>query len=106
MIEFDEDIFNPKRFAIMTVLFLFREMTEGDLAKAVGISWGSLSSHLKRLEEKGYVERKKVITSKGIRTVVRITRQGYLRYKDEVEKLRKVLSDLSFATKDLSQSRR
>jgi len=33
MIEFDEEIFNPKRFAIMTVLFLFRRVTEGDLAK-------------------------------------------------------------------------
>ena len=96
MIEFDEDIFNPKRFAIMTVLFLFREMTEGDLAKAVGISWGSLSSHLKRLEEKGYVERKKVITTRGIRTVVRITDKGYSRYIEEVEKLRGLLSKLEF----------
>ena len=94
MIEFDEEIFNPKRFAIMTVLFLFKELTEGDLAKAVGISWGSLSTHLKRLEEKGYIERKKVITSKGIRTVVRITKKGYQKYRDEVEKIKRVLNNI------------
>jgi len=57
MIDFDEDVFNPKRFAILTVLFLFKEMTEGDLVKATGLSWGCLSTHVKRLEEKGFLER-------------------------------------------------
>ncbi|RLI84917.1 MAG: hypothetical protein DRP01_07355 [Archaeoglobales archaeon] len=94
MMEFDDDIFNPKRFAIMTVLFLFKEMTEGDLAKAVNISWGSLSNHLKRLESKGYIERRKVITIKGVRTVVRITELGYCKYREEVEKIRNVLKDI------------
>ena len=93
---FDEDIFNPKRFAIMTVIFLFKEMTESDLAKAVGVSWGSLSTHLRRLEERKYIERKKVITTRGIRTIVRITKNGYLRYKEEVEKLRKILKELEY----------
>lgn len=50
---FNEDIFNPKGFAIMAIPFLFKEMTESDLAKAVGASWGSLSTHLRRLEGRG-----------------------------------------------------
>ena len=93
--KFDDVVFHPKRFAILTVLFLFKEMTEGDLAKAVGISWGGLSTHLKRLEEEGYIERRKAITMRGVRTVVKITEFGYSKYREEVEKLRRVLEDLN-----------
>lgn len=91
--ELDEDIVNAKRLLIMTTLFIFREVTEGELAKATGLSWGSLSTHLNRLESKGYVERKKKITSKGIRTVVKITEKGYEKYMEEVKKLNKLLND-------------
>ena len=92
--KFDDVVFHPKRFVILTVLFLFKEMTEGDLAKAAGMSWGSLSTHLKKLEEKGYIERRKAITVRGVRTVVRITELGYSKYREEVEKLKKVLDGL------------
>jgi len=87
MIEFDDDIFNPKRFAIMTVLFLFRKVTAGDLVKATGISWGSLSTHLSRLEKKGYVRRRKSIIKEGVRTVVEITEESYRKYGNELKKL-------------------
>ena len=60
----------------MTVLFLSREITEGELSKATGISWGSLSTHLNRLEREGYIERRKAVTSRGVRTVVKITEKG------------------------------
>lgn len=93
----NDDIIHSKRFLIMTVLFIFREMTEGDLAKATGIDWGSLSTHLSRLERKGYVKRRKAITRKGVRTVVSITKEGYERYKEEVEKLRNILNEIKRA---------
>lgn len=92
MIEFDEEIFNPKRFAIMTVLFLFRRVTEGDLAKTTGIQWGSLSTHLSRLEKRGYVIRRKSITKEGIRTVVEITEEGYKKYSKEIGKLERIVT--------------
>jgi|Deesub1362A_J573_1020465.scaffolds.fasta_scaffold01596_13 DNA-binding MarR family transcriptional regulator len=87
----DDNIVHPKRIVIMTVLFIFREMTEGDLSKATGIDWGSLTTHLTRLERNGYIERKKVITNKGLRTIVRITDTGYRTYKEEIEKLKNLI---------------
>ena len=87
----DDNIVHPKRIVIMTILFIFREMTEGELSKATGIDWGSLSTHLSRLEKKGYIERRKMITNKGVRTVVRITETGYKAYKEEVEKLKALI---------------
>lgn len=38
----NEDIVHPKRILIMTALFIFRQMTEGELAKVTGIEWGIL----------------------------------------------------------------
>ena len=54
----DNNIVHPKRIVIMTILFICREMTEGELSKATGINWGSLSTHLSRLEKRGYIERR------------------------------------------------
>jgi len=87
----DDNIIHPKRIIIMTILFIFKEMTEGDLSKATGIDWGSLSTHLSRLERIGYIERKRAITNKGIRTIVRITEKGYKAYRDEIEKLKRLI---------------
>lgn len=87
----DEDIVNPKRFVLMTLLFTLRQMMEAELSKASRIQWGSLSTHLKRLEECGYIERKKVITPKGPRTIVKITEKGYTKYLEEVEKLKRII---------------
>jgi len=87
----DDNIVHPKRIIIMTILFIFKEMTEGDLSKATGIDWGSLSTHLSRLERIGYIERKKAITNKGIRTIVKITEKGYKAYREEIEKLKKLI---------------
>ncbi len=91
---FDEDILNPKRLLIMTALFIFKHMTEAELVKATGITWGSLSTQLSRLEKKRYLTRKKAITNKGVRTIVEITEEGYNKYKEEIEKLKKFLENL------------
>ena len=91
----DENIVHSKRFMIMTVLFIFREITESELSKATGVSWGSLSTHLTRLEKVGYVERRKAITKKGVRTVVKITKKGYNAYKNEVKKLKGFIDNLT-----------
>ncbi len=96
MVEFDENIFNPKRFVILTLLYLFKELTEGELARASNIGWGSLSTHLRRLEDGDYIKRKKVITPKGIRTVVKITEKGYITYQKEVEKLDGILQSVKY----------
>jgi len=88
----NENIIHPKRILIMTALFIFRKMTESELAKVTGIDWGSLSTHLSRLERIGYIERKKGIVNCRIRTVVSITEKGYKAYIEEIEKLRKLIS--------------
>ena len=93
-VDFNEEIFNPKRFLIMTVLFIFRSMAEGDLVKLTGIDWGSLSTHLSRLENAGYIERKKAIVRGRVRTVVKITEKGYSTYVNEVKKIKSLVDKI------------
>ncbi len=87
----DDDIVNAKRLVIMSLLFLLREVRESDLRRITDLSWGCLSTHLARLEKKGYIERKRKLTAKGFHTVIRITEKGYKKYYQEAEKLRKLL---------------
>ena len=96
----DDNIIHPKRIIIMTILFIFREMTEGELSKATGINWGSLSTHLSRLEKVGYVEKRKIITNRGIRTLVKITEKGYKAYKEEVGKLMNLIGEIEVLNKN------
>jgi DNA-binding MarR family transcriptional regulator len=86
-IELDDNIVHPKRLVIMTLLFVFKEMRESDLQRATGFSWGMLSTHLKKLEESGYIKRVKKLTRNGTATIVKITDKGYAQYLKEKEKL-------------------
>ncbi|RLE49697.1 MAG: hypothetical protein DRJ31_04100 [Candidatus Methanomethylicota archaeon] len=93
------ELMNAKRFLIATTLYLFGPKTEAELVKALSISWGDLDSNLRRLREKGYVEEKKVFTSLGPRTVVKLTDRGVQEYAKLVEELKKVLSHISSGEK-------
>ena len=42
--------------------------------------------HLSRLENAGYIERRKAIVRGRVRTVVKITERGYSTYVNEVKK--------------------
>jgi len=94
----DPNIINVKRFAILTILYVFERLTESDIVKILGISWGSLSTHIKKLAELGYVKISKAITDKGIRTIVEITELGRRKYIETYEKLRKLLENIPMQT--------
>jgi len=72
----DSDVLNLKKFLILTALYAVGSMTEGQLAKLLGLSWGSLYSCIKKLEELGLVRTRKVITDEGPRTLVELTDRG------------------------------
>lgn len=92
LLELDALLGHPTRFAIVTVLYALGPMTVGDLAKALRVSYGPLSTHLKRLEEAGYVELRKVLTLGRPRTAVYLTEKGVKAYLDHVERLRAVIT--------------
>jgi len=92
LLELDALLGHPTRFAIVTVLYALGPMTVGDLARALRVSYGPLSTHLRKLEEGGYVELRKVLTLRGARTAVYLTEKGVKAYLDHVERLRAIIT--------------
>ena len=92
LLELDALLGHPTRFAIVTVLYALGPMTVGDLARALRVSYGPLSTHLRKLEEEGYVELRKVLTLRGPRTAVYLTERGARAYLDHVERLRAIIA--------------
>ena len=97
--ELDPILMNPTRFIIATTLYLFGQKKEGDLKKILGIPWGNLSTHLRRLEEAGYIKRRHVLTVRGPRVMVSLTERGLDAYSELSTTLRKLLEGLKKTVK-------
>ncbi len=61
-----------------------------ELQKYTGLSWGDLDSNTRILFKHGLVEIRKIITSKGPRTKIQLSKEGERIY----EELSKTLQDL------------
>ncbi len=83
-------LFNAKRFMIATILYVRGEMTMAELQRHTGLSWGDLDSNLRVLIRHGIVESRKIVTRRGPRTMVGLTRSGEALY----EELTRILTDL------------
>ncbi len=97
--ELDPILMNPTRFIIATTLYLFGQKKEGDLKKILGIPWGNLSTHLRRLEEAGYIKRRHVLTVRGPRVMVSLTERGLDAYSELSTTLRKLLEGVEKTVK-------
>jgi len=97
--ELDPILMNPTRFIIATTLYLFGRKKEGDLKKILGIPWGNLSTHLRRLEEAGYIKRRHVLTVRGPRVMVSLTERGLDAYSKLSTTLRKLLEGVKKTVK-------
>jgi len=92
--ELDKVLMHPGRLLIVSLLFLFGPRKESEVVRALGMSWGAFSTHIKMLEREGYVVRKRVFTRRGYRTYVRLTEEGKTRYRRLVNVLRGLLKQL------------
>lgn len=89
----DPIIFHPKRLMIMSLLIAIGPMTTGQLRKKCNITWGSIPSHLKRLEKAGYITQRDIITRKGPRVLVDVTSKGTSNYKKTMINFQHFLED-------------
>ncbi len=83
-------LFSAKRFIIVTVLYIRGALTMADLRKYTGLSWGDLDSNIRILSKYGLVEVRKILTDRGPRTRLRLTRKG----EEAYEKLSVLLKSL------------
>ncbi len=90
----DPILMNPKRFLIVTTLYMIGTCTMGFLQKALNLTWGDLYTHVKKLESAGYVKTRRILTLSGPRIQVRLTDEGMKNYVALLRTLREISDEI------------
>ncbi len=85
--QLDEVIHSRLRLAVMAVLSAVDQADFTDLRDKVGATDGNLSTHLRKLEEAGYVQLHKHFVNRRPRTDCSLTEAGRAAFRDYVERL-------------------
>ncbi len=78
----DPTLMAPKRFVIMSILYVIKSATFSELLKATRLTPGDLDSNLRRLRREGYIRFRRVLTLRGPRVKVEITEEGVRKYEE------------------------
>ena len=88
ILSIDRVIHEPARLLILKYLMILEYCDFVFLMKSTGLTKGNLSSHIRKLEESGYVVVEKAIINRKSNTVFKITPKGlseFNKYKEEVQ---------------------
>ena len=91
----DPVIHAPARLKIMTQLYVVDAADATFLVHQTGLTWGNLSTHLAKLEERGYVSSEKGFRGKVPCTMVSLTRDGRKAFEQYRANMQQVLGELS-----------
>ena len=89
--DIDQLIHAPARLMLMTYLYVVDSADFVFLKRLTNLSWGNLSTHLKRLEEAGYVALDKSFKGKKPHTMVRMTEDGRAAFSQYKSRMQEVL---------------
>lgn len=100
----DRVVHEPARLMIVTILSVVEAADFVYLLHETALNKGTLSSHLARLEEAGYVEIKKTFRGKVPRTLLRLTKPGRQAFEEYRQTLRGALSKGSSPKRGIATS--
>src|ERR1035438_7072766 len=89
--ELDRVIHEPGRLIIVAILSGLEECDYRYLVNETQMNKGTLSGHLARLEEAGYIQIEKTFRGKIPRTLLRLTDNGRVAFADYRKKLKQSL---------------
>ena len=92
--DIDRIIHEPARLMILALLYVVESGDFTFLMRQTGLTWGNLSSHLSKLEEAGYVEVEKEFVGKKPHTMLHLTGDGRLAFREYRQRIKHVLDDL------------
>ena len=90
---FDPLLHQNVRSKLMSLLINNEELPFNALKKMLNVTDGNLSSHLKKLEAKGYVKIDKFFEGKRPKTVISITDTGRDAFKNYIEALKRFIEE-------------
>lgn len=94
MSEIDKLIHEPVRLSIIAHLYVLESADALFLKNQIGLTWGNLSTHLKRLEAAGYVEVIKEFINRKPVTSLKLTAPGRTAFLDYRKRLSGFLHEL------------
>jgi DNA-binding MarR family transcriptional regulator len=87
-------IHEPARLLLMAHLFVVESADFLFLQRQTGLTWGNISSHLRKLENAGYVSVEKEFIDKKPHTTLKLTEEGRAAFKDYRRNMKQVFEDL------------
>jgi DNA-binding transcriptional ArsR family regulator len=92
--DIDKIIHEPARLMIMANLFVLESADFLFLLNRMGLSFGNLSSHMKKLEDAGYIEVVKEFVGRKPHTMLRLTDEGRAAFIEYRRRMGEFLGDL------------
>lgn len=92
--DIDQVIHAPARLMVLSYLYVVESVDYVFLLKLTGLTWGSLATHLTKLEETGYISIEKEFRGKKPHSTVRLTEQGRMAFREYKKSMQQVLDDL------------
>lgn len=94
-IEHLNKIFDSRiRLGIMSTLMVNEEMNFNELKELIDVTDGNLATHLKTLEENGYIKVQKGFVGRKTNTTYSVTKAGEKAFKIHLEALEKMIRSL------------
>ena len=90
----DKIIHEPARLLLMAHLFVVESADFLFLQRQTGLTWGNISSHLRKLENAGYVAVEKEFMDKKPHTTLKLTDKGRRAFKEYRKNMKQVFDDL------------
>jgi DNA-binding MarR family transcriptional regulator len=90
----DKIIHEPARLLLMAHLFVVESADYLFLQRQTGLTWGNISSHLRKLENAGYVAVEKEFIDKKPHTTLKLTDKGRKAFKEYRKNMKQVFEDL------------
>lgn len=90
----DKIIHEPARLIIMAHLFVVESADFLFLQRQTGFTWGNISSHVRKLEDAGYIEVQKEFLDKKPHTTLNLTDKGRAAFKHYRKSMKQVFEDL------------
>jgi DNA-binding MarR family transcriptional regulator len=92
--DLDKVIHEPARLGILTILYTIKKANFTYLKQKLDLSDGNISTHLRTLENSGYIKFTKSFVNRMPRTTYMITEKGITAFKEHIKKLEQIISSI------------
>ncbi len=89
----DRVIHEPARLIIIAYLYMVESADFLFLMQQTGLTFGNLSSHMKKLEEAGYIEVQKEFVDRRPHTMLKLTKSGRTAFKEYKNQMRHLFEE-------------